>query len=105
MSAGGTFVPMKAFVAYLMNVLAWATFLPWWLWVCWSILDRSFEWRYLAGVVLPLSLWAGYRTINKRVEAALTAEERLRRHHQNRDPGSRYIRAKSRNRWRDNRLK
>ena len=96
---------MKAFVAYLMNVLAWATFLLWWLWVCWSILDRSFEWRYLAGVVLPLSLWAGYRTIYKRVEAALTDEERLRRHHQSRHRGSRYLRAKARNRWRDNRWK
>lgn len=96
---------MKVFVAYLMNVLAWATFLPWWLWVCWSILDGSFEWRYLAGVVLPLSLWAGYGAINKRVEAALTAEKRLRRYHQNRDPGSRYTQAKARNQWRDNRWK
>ena len=51
--------------------------------------------RYLAGVVLPLSLWAGSRTIYERVEAALTNEERLRRHHQNRDRGIRSIRARN----------
>lgn len=93
------------FVAYLLRVLVWATFLPWLLWVCWSILDRSFEWRYLASIVLPLSLWAAYRTIYKRVGAALTDEERLRRYQQSLDRGSRYIRAKSRNQWRDNRWK
>ena len=70
-----------AFVAYLLKALAWATFLPWWIWACWSILDRSFEWGYLAGVLLPLSLWAGHRTNYERVEAALTNEERLRRYH------------------------
>ncbi|MDE2926852.1 MAG: hypothetical protein OXT71_10690 [Acidobacteriota bacterium] len=92
-----------AFVSYLLKALAWATFLPWWLWVCWSIIDRSFESRYLAGVVLPVFLWTVYRTINKRVEAALTDEERLRRYHQSLDRGSRYIRAKARNQRRDNR--
>lgn len=94
-----------AFVTHLLNALAWATFLLWWLWVCWSILDRSFEWGYLAAGVLPLSLWAGSRALNKRVDAALTDAESLRRYHQSRDRGSRYIRAKARNQWRDNRWK
>ena len=94
-----------AFVAYLLKALAWATVLLWWLWVCWSAIDRSFEWRYLAGVLLPLSLWVVCRTIFRRVEAALTDEERRRRHHQNLHRGSSYIRPKTRNQWRDTRWK
>ncbi len=85
---------------FLLRTLVWVTLVPWWMFVCWSVVGGSFRWEYLSAVVLPLVFGIGRRTVSRKIERDMTEEELLERYHRQWDRRKRFSRAKARTRWR-----
>lgn len=89
----------------VLRLLVWIAFIPWWLYLCWSVMGRTFEWNDLAGVVPSIVFWAGYKAVHKYNERHMTVEGLRERYRRERDRGRPLARARERNQWRENRWK
>ena len=92
-------------IELVLRLLVWIAFLPWWLYLCWSVMDRTFEWGDLAGIVPAIVFWAGYKAVRKYNQRHMSAEELVKRYRRERDRGRPLARARERNQWRENRWK
>lgn len=92
-------------IELVLRLLVWIAFIPWWLYLCWSVMGGTFERSDLAGMVPAIVFWAGYKAARKYNERHVSAEDLVERYRTERDRGRPLARARERNQWRENRWK